>query len=85
MNKKIIIGLIIISLIIILSGCVDSAPAQQSPASEISKTVHLIKSERLLNSYYDDYKVYHDDELNQTCTIFLFDRGAGLSCIADSK
>jgi len=84
MNIKLIIGLLLITAVIILSGCVDSAPAQQL-APEISQTVHLIKSEKIFNASYPNYKVIHDDELNQTCTIFLYDRGAGFHCSADSK
>lgn len=83
MNIKLIVGLLLITVVIILSGCVDSAPAK--PIREVSKTVHEIKSEKLFDYDYDNYKVIHDDELNQTCTIFLTYNGAGISCIADSQ
>ena len=82
--KKIIIIIMIAIIAAILSGCIDDVPAQ--PQVETKKsTVTEIKSEAILNSGYNNYKVIHDNELNQTCTIYLYDRGTGISCIPDSQ
>ncbi len=82
--KKIIIILAIVIITAILSGCIDNIPAQ--PQKEMKKsTITVIKSESIFGIPYDNYKVIHDNELNQTCTMYLYSDGVGVSCTPDSQ
>lgn len=76
MNKNIIIILMIISILIILSGCIDSVPAKSEQFMSLLRT-----SDPFQNSFNTIYLV-HDDKLNVTCWILA---GSGISCIPDSQ
>jgi hypothetical protein len=76
MNKNLIILLLIIASMVILSGCVNNAPAKEPT------TMRLIKSEDV-GSW--NIEVFHDDQYNVTCwTNWAYYKG-GISCMSDSQ
>ena len=78
MNQKLIIALVIITAIIILSGCVDNVPAKTPP------TFTVLKSEENVG-WWTSMQVIHDNQNNVTCwSAFAYNKG-GISCIPDSQ
>lgn len=76
MNKNVITILIIISALIILSGCIDNVPAKTE------KTIVLLRSSDTFDSSFNAISVVHDNKLNVTCWVLT---GSGISCIPDSQ
>jgi len=83
--RKISIIILLTLIIFIVSGCVEENVSIQEKIPVKKSTVTVIKSESLFGVGYDNYKVIHDSELNQTCTMYLYSSGAGVSCTPDSQ
>ena len=78
MNKKSIIVAIIITAIILLSGCVDSAPAKTPSTFTVLKTENNV-------GIWDTIQVIHDNQYNMTCWTNDGFYSGGISCIPDSQ
>jgi len=64
MNKKLIILLIAISAIIILSGCVNNAPAKPSEQS-----ITWLRTSDPFDNSFNTISVVHDEKSNVTCWV----------------